>query len=287
MTCGKQSFAQLLSTGRELLCGAVGECNHHREGLHLLAHAADLTTDYIRIHREQCPPTEIAELYIELCRRRVAGEPLQYILGQWEFYGLPFFVGEGVLIPRPETELLVDTALGMLKGNPTPTIADLCSGSGCVPIALSRQLSGSAKIFAYEKSDLAIAYIQKNLMLNHVDNIQVVQGDVLEQGTLLRYGFDLITCNPPYLTGPEMQSLQPELHHEPSMALYGGESGLEFYRALPRLCHDALRSGGYLIFEIGCTQQKEVAEELKGAGYSDVVCLNDLSGLPRVVYGRK
>ena len=221
-----------------------------------------------------------------LCARRSAGEPLQYLLGEWEFYGLPIQVGKGVLIPRPDTETLVEAALMALRGKVNPQIADLCSGSGCVAIALKKSLPG-ATVFAVEASDQAMPYLRQNAAQNAA-KLTILQGDVLLKSTAARFAaLDCIVCNPPYLTAADLSHLQREVAFEPTLALAGGEDGLRFYRSMPALWWDALASGGTLAFEIGAGQEEDVLGFLRAAGYEHTGLTPDLAGIIRVVTGRK
>ncbi len=219
-----------------------------------------------------------------MAERRVAGEPLQYILGEWEFYGLRMFVGEGVLIPRPDTETLVDAVLERFVRTDAPVILDLCSGSGCIALALQANLP-QASVHAVEKSDKALAYLRKNNAY-HGDKITVRQADVLDAHTAAGFsGVDVIVSNPPYLTAEEMASLQTEVRHEPAMALEGGEDGLLFYREIPKIWKKSLRPGGMLAFEVGDAQAEDVAAILEENGFADIRILPDLAGISRVVLG--
>lgn len=275
----------VLKQGTALLEQAVGECDPRREGRILLAHLLGCDENALRLAPRREVPTETAAAFAGLCRRRAAGEPLQYLLGRWEFFGLPFAVGPGVLIPRPETELLVEAALEKLADLPAPALADLCSGSGCVAIAAAKHLPGSA-VTAVELSEKALPFLQQNIALNAA-NVAVVEGDVLDPALLAGRCFDMILSNPPYVTAEEMAALQPEVRREPEMALLGGADGLRFYAALPALCHPLLKPGGWLAFEIGCTQQAAVEGFLAAAGFRNISCRRDLAGLPRVVLGQK
>lgn len=232
---------------------------------------------------------------LELTERRVNGEPLQYLLGEWEFYGMPFKVGEGVLIPRPDTEILVETVLEFFvkAGRKSPEIVDLCSGSGCVAVAIQKNLPMS-KVTAVELSSEAFPYLVENIRRNDVD-VKTMKGDVLN-GELLRnfadpedYGeyrkVDCIVSNPPYLTEKEMGELQSEVRCEPQVALYGGTDGLKFYRVIACLWKEILAEGGLIAFEIGFEQGKAVYDILEKSGYSDIKIIKDLGGNDRVVVG--
>lgn len=241
-----------------------------------------------RLLRGEDPvPEEGAAAFFSLVERRLAGEPLQYLLEEWEFYGLPFLVGPGVLIPRPETELLVDRALEAVEGCPSPALLDLCSGSGCVPIALGNKLP-EARLWGVELSPDALGYFRQNIHRNGADNVTAVAGDVFslpEEVTKRRYR--VITANPPYIPRDELDSLQAEVRREPTLALDGGTDGLDFYRRLPGICLPLLEPGGWLILEIGEGQGAAVAELAREAGFGAVQIQRDLSGLERQVSARR
>lgn len=222
----------------------------------------------------------------ELCKRRSNGEPLQYLLGEWEFYGMTLKVGRGVLIPRQDTETLVDLAINKYKNTDNINALDLCSGSGCIALALERHLK-CASVWAVEKSDVAAGYLRENMDM-HSSALKLVMGDVLDMETSKGMPqFDLIVCNPPYLTADDMAVLQTEVRHEPEEALYGGEDGLDFYRGVTRLWKHKLREGGMLIYEIGAGQEDDVMEILIQHGFENVRCKPDACGIIRCVMGVK
>lgn len=223
----------------------------------------------------------------DMVNRRSSGYPLQYILGEWEFYGLPFRVGEGVLIPRPDTETLVETALEYCKSHENPKIADLCAGSGCIAVAVEKNTVNS-QIYAVELSDKAYSYLEKNISLNN-SSVKAVKGDVLCKNTADGFHeLDIIVSNPPYLTENDMKNLQKEVSYEPQSALYGKTAdGLEFYRIIPEVWKKSLKTGGMIAFEIGAGQERDVSEILENSGFSDIRTYSDLSGITRVVSGRK
>ncbi len=226
---------------------------------------------------------EASELH-RMVQQRKNGEPLQYILGEWEFYGLRIFVGNGVLIPRPDTETLVDTVLGYAKNRKALRIADLCSGSGCIALALKANLP-QACVCAVEKSSEALAYLQKNVRY-HGDVVEIQCADVLHPETAAQLrDLDVIVSNPPYLTEHDMEVLQTEVRHEPEMALRGGADGLHFYREMTALWKNSLRSGGMLAYEVGMGQARDVAQILQAHGFAEIQIIPDLAGIERVVRG--
>lgn len=236
------------------------------------------------------PETEISE---ELARRiaalvekRISGCPLQYILGSWEFFGYEFSVGEGVLIPRADTEILVEAALELLNGCESPSVVDLCSGSGCIAVTLDKQLSG-ADITAVELMPEAARYLTENIR-RHSSSVKYLCGDVLDSRTAARFSMlDCIVSNPPYLTADDMSELQPEVAREPESALFGGSDGLDFYRAMTPIWTDTLKQGGSLLYEIGCGQHDDVADILDRSGLRDITMKKDLAGIIRVVSGKR
>lgn len=229
-------------------------------------------------------PEKQRQAFFQLVEKYASGIPLQYLLGEWEFYGLRLKVGPGVLIPRPDTETLVDTALKLLRGLTAPRVADLCAGSGCITAAIAQHCP-EARLFALERSEEAFVYLQQNLSILAPDATALLC-DVFTPPPLLKT-LDFVLSNPPYLDAAEMDSLSPLVAHEPGMALFGGTDGLDFYRRLPALYFPLLRPGGYILFEVGYTQAEKVSLLLLDSGYKDVTVTNDLAGVPRVVSGKK
>lgn len=220
---------------------------------------------------------------IALAKRRASGQPLQYLISEWEFYGIPIKVGKGVLIPRSDTETLVDVAIKL--ANPTAQIIDLCAGSGCISAAIANNLSNS-HITAIELSTQAISYAKKNL-LPFGNVVDLLHHDVLDKTISKNFqNIDMIVCNPPYLTLKDMSTLQEEVKFEPSIALYGGFDGLLFYRQIANIWKKSLKEDGWIIFEIGYSQKLDVLNILKKNGFINTKSIEDLSGNARVVIGQ-
>lgn len=224
----------------------------------------------------------------DLIEKRRSGYPLQYLLGQWEFFGCPVKVGEGVLIPRPDTETLVEQILDICSDHrlTSPVIADLCSGSGCIAIALKKHIPG-AKVYAAELSGAALGYLRQNAAMNDAD-IEIIQGDVLDERFCQNFrDLDIIVSNPPYLTAEEMKSLQTEVSYEPETALYGGADGLDFYRRMTAVWKDSLRQSGWLAYEFGMGQHDAVKKLLENNSFTDIELRTDGGGIIRTAAGRK
>ena len=231
-------------------------------------------------------PEKVERAALEMLGRRVSGYPLQYILGEWEFFGLPFEVGEGVLIPRQDTEALVERVRDILLERATEEryTADLCAGSGCIGSDLAK-LCG-ARVKCIELSEAAFGYLKQNITLNGVeDRVTAVLADVLDESSA-DGEFDLIVSNPPYLDDTDMKNLQSEVAHEPKMALYGGADGLEFYRKMIAVWTKRLKRGGAFAVEIGMGQERGVIEIFAENGIR-ADCIKDMRGIYRVVYGVK
>lgn len=260
---------------------ASGKENSDFDARCLLEFVLNLNPTQYLLNRSEEVDLVCAEKFLSLVERRSNGEPLQYILGKWEFMGLPFYVGEGVLIPRPETEMLVEFALDFLKDKKNPVVIDLCSGSGCIAISVAKHLP-NAKVYAVEKSDLAFPYLKKNIWLNCVFNVSAVHGDIFDRTLLSDIKPDLILSNPPYIRSPEIASLQSEVRNEPSMALDGGEDGLIFYREIANGWLDRLGTGGAIAVECAEDQTEDIIRMFsEKTQYAEA--FNDLSGLPRTV----
>jgi release factor glutamine methyltransferase len=246
------------------------------------------------------PDTEISSARLAAVNKTVNARifdrvPLQYLVPFWDWYGIKLKLTTGVLCPRQETELIVDIALDYCKENAltAPVIADLCSGSGNIAIALKKNLP-QGKVYAVENSALAVPTLLFNCKHNDTD-VSFVQGSVLEKATLLKFrddygspiGLDVIVSNPPYLTKAEMNTLQPELVHEPDVALYGGMDGLDYYRVMIPLWKTLLKKGGLMLFEIGENQGREVRKFFRESGFEDMKIHKDYGGNDRAVSGIK
>lgn len=216
-------------------------------------------------------------------KKRLTGYPLQYILGEWEFYGLPFFVGEGVLIPRADTEGLVQTCIDFANKRPLK-ILDLCSGSGCIAVSLAKKLP-LCDVYAIEKSSDAISYLRKNVELNKV-NVNIIHSDALVRDDSLP-NFDVIVSNPPYLTKSDMGNLQREVQFEPPMALYGEKDGLYFYKTLTAVWSEKLNHHGLFAFEVGENQHAAVENIFIQNGYKTICNKYDLCDIIRVIVATK
>ncbi len=210
------------------------------------------------------------------------GEPLQYVIGKWDFYESEFFVGRGVLIPRPETEELVELAIKEAKKFSTPVVYDLCSGSGCIGISIAKALPDSA-VYCVEKSKNAFKYLEENIIL--APNACSIKGDIFKPEEFIDSfkKADVIVSNPPYIRSDEIRSLQTEVQKEPIIALDGGVDGLDFYRAIIKNFSNHLNQNGVLILEIGNEQGESVSEMLVSSGFSDVEIIKDIYGNDRIV----
>lgn len=238
------------------------------------------------------PEKEVSEanekIIRELAEKRSQGQPLQYLLGEWEFYGYNFKVGEGVLIPRPDTETLIEQVLDICRTNGlvSPKIADLCSGSGCIAITLKKEIP-SADVYAIELSDKAFGYLRENVRLNNAD-ITVIHGDVLD--IHIREDltdFDIIVSNPPYLTQEDMDTLQTEVTYEPALALFGGSDGLDFYRNITKTWRRSLKKGGWLCYEYGFGQHDDVKKILLENKFENITLCRDLGNIFRTAAAQK
>jgi len=216
-----------------------------------------------------------------ILRQREIRYPLQYILGEWDFYKYKFKVGVGVLIPRSDTEVLVLECAKFLQEKQSPKVLDLCSGSGCIGISLAKDFPDSAVVLV-EKYSEALRYIEKNVELNSADNTLILQGDIFE-GAANSESYDLIVSNPPYIPPVEMEITSPEVKFEPETALLGGEDGLDFYRAITENYKNALNSGGMLAFEVGINEAKKVKSILTDQGFDNIKIVKDYNEIERVV----
>lgn len=225
-----------------------------------------------------------SEKAIAMAQRRAAGEPLQYILGSWSFMGREYTVGEGVLIPRDDTEVVVREALKLAKPLHCPVIVDLCAGSGVIAITLAKELD--ATVYAVEKSEKAFYYLTDNISLNQA-KVEAIHADLADCVDGFADGsLDMIVSNPPYIRSGEIADLQREVQYEPRLALDGGMSGYDFYESIISLWTKKLKKGGCIAFEIGEGQFDTIAALLTNAGYTDIKGFPDIQGITRAVTAR-
>ena len=251
--------------------------------LYLIEHIYGYTqTDFITGSRKLIDESKLESLE-NLVGRRINGEPLQYLIGQWEFYGYPLKVGKGVLIPRDDTEVVLNDCLSFLKNFDNPTVLDLCSGSGAIAIAISKE--SNATVAAVEKSESALPYLMENVKLNNA-NVKVINDDIFTCMDMFKdKSFDLIVSNPPYIKSEEIKDLQIEVRQEPTMALDGGKDGYTFYRHIIKHYKSKLKAGGMLAFEIGEGQYRYIENLLKQEKFENIGGSYDLGNIQRTIYG--
>ena len=270
-----------LKNAREIL-EACGNEDHDFDARCLCEYCFEMCGTKLALSLEREADEQSVKKLKELVKRRCSGEPLQYILGEWEFMGKSFFVGEGVLIPRPETELLVETVSGYIKNSRLDkfVVYDLCAGSGCIGISIALQ-NPKTQVFAVEKYGGAFNYLEKNIKRYALKNIHAQKGDILTSETRESLPTaDVILSNPPYIKSGEIASLQAELSYEPVCALDGGEDGLLFYRALVSWL-DNLSPTGIMALEIGDEQAEDIEKLFKNR-CGEIKIIKDYSGHDRI-----
>jgi release factor glutamine methyltransferase len=236
-------------------------------------------------HLDEIPGSDAAAALRGLAERRFGGEPIQYIVGETEFYGLDFEVNRDVLIPRPETEHLVEKSIALANRFARPNILDVGTGSGAIAITLAHELP-AAEIVATDIAPTALTVARRNAERHGVaERVKFVEGDLLDP--VASRQFDLIVSNPPYVPHTDRDSLSVEVRDfEPALALFAGADGLAIYRRLVPDSFRALVPGGFLVLEIGCGQQAAIEKLSAGAGFKDIEFTADLQGIPRVASGR-
>lgn len=255
----------------------------------LLEYVCNTDKQYLLLHGDNEITEEQASKYLELIEKRAKRIPLQHLTGQQEFMGYPFKVNENVLIPRQDTEILVELVSKLLL--PEMSVLDVCTGSGCIIISLLRYFSEQQKKNGTQHfikgtgldiSEKALDVARENARLNHVD-VNFIESDLF---TNINEKFDIIVSNPPYIVADVIPSLMPEVkEHEPMLALDGGEDGLDFYHKIIESAPQYLNARGCLCFEIGYDQGKAVSDLMKMQGFQNVKVIKDYAGLDRVVVG--
>lgn len=274
------TYREALSLGEKVL--SMAEITEVKtDAWILLEMAAKIDRSFYYLHMEDEIPAEQLKEYEWALKKRAERIPVQYIVGETEFMGLRFKVNSNVLIPRPDTETLVEEALKLAK--PGMKVLDMCTGSGCIITSIvyhGKEIEG----YASDISRHAINVAKENAKNNHV-SVMFETGDLFDH---IKGKYDMIVSNPPYIRTDEIPKLMPEVQNfEPVQALDGKEDGLYFYRRIVTEAKDYLNEGGYLLFEIGFDQGEDVSELMEQAGFANVRVIKDLAGNDRVVGGTK
>lgn len=277
---GDQTIAGLLSYGQRLLdtqdCDAAFECQL------LLAHALEQPRTHLIAWPEKIVAPEQAARYVALVRRRALGHPVAYLTGKKSFWSMQLAVSAAVLIPRPDTEVLVELALELLHGLKHPRVLDLGTGSGAIALAIANERPDSG-VIATDASEDALAIARQNRDTNRLNNVQFVLGhwyQAIEQ----RSAFDLIVSNPPYIAADDPHLSQGDLRFEPRSALVSTDSGLQDMRTIISHAPQHLRPGGKIALEHGMTQAEATRQLLSDSGFVEPKTRKDLAGLDRVSY---
>ena len=257
--------------------------NSKFEAQSLLQKAFSLDRVGFIIHKTDKADENCSHNFLNFIERRISGEPLQYILGEWSFMGFDFKVGRGVLIPRDDTEVVVNLCIDFLENRTDKKTVDLCSGSGAIAVALDK-ISG-AKVTAVEIDETAFSYLETNVKENN-SSVKPVMADALKIcDTFADGGLDLIVSNPPYIKSADIETLQKEVQLEPRLALDGGEDGCDFYREIVNRWSRKLKKGGALAFELGEGQADAVKALMTEQGFSDFKISLDFGGVQRAIIG--
>jgi release factor glutamine methyltransferase len=280
------TLAEWLQKGEGELSAGPHPDRARRDAEEFLLGVLTANKAWLMAHQDQTLSDLEADQYCGLIERRFAGEPVQYILGQTEFFGLPFRVNRGVLIPRPETEHVVEKVIELAAPFTGPRIVDVGTGSGVIAVTLAHKLP-QAIVTATDFSEVALGIAQWNANRNRVSGrVRFREGDLLVPVT--NEQFEIVVSNPPYVPERDRDSLSVEVRdYEPAQALFAGEDGLAVYRRLIPATFAALLSGGFVVLEIGYGQQESVHTLLRDAGFADIQFTADLQGIPRVASARR
>lgn len=253
----------------------------HSKARRLLAFTLNVPKEYLIINNEKELSKQDFEYYKNYITRLINGEPIQYIIGKQEFMGIEFNVNKDVLIPQPDTEILVEETIKIAKEYNKPKVLDLCTGSGAIAVSIKKYIP-EAEVFA---SDISIKALQLARINNIDNNINFIESNLFEN---INNEFDIIVSNPPYIRTEEIKSLSKEVQNEPLIALDGGQDGLDFYRDIIKQAHNYLKSNGKLCLEIGDEQKDAITQILKSNfNYTNIKYYKDLQGNDRVIIVEK
>lgn len=287
-----KQYSQLYLEARRALLATEDQQSASLLARNLLCHVSGKTQEQVIADRDLYANEEVCQAMEQAVARVMSGEPLAYVLGEWEFYGLRLYVDKNVLIPRDDTCAVTDLAIrNALFLDQSPRILDLCTGSGCIGLAIASRVK-DARVTLADISKEALAVAKKNVASVHFSGrVSCVQADALAPAPGFLGKFDMIVSNPPYITGPEMLDLPASVDdYEPHLALYGGEDGLDFYRSITENYKSALKPGGYLCFEFGMGQGDDVCKILLNNGFTIIERTTDFNDRERAVIaqlGRK
>ncbi len=246
----------------------------------LLTKFMNKSKEYLIIHTEKIVDKDIEKKYVEGINKIAKGCPLQYIIHIQEFMKLNFYVNKSVLIPRQDTEILVEEVLNLMKKKPSSKVLDLCTGSGAIGISIAKYFPG-AKVTLSDISNVALKIAEKNAINNNV-NVEIIKSNLFKN--LQDTKFDLIVSNPPYIETDVISTLDVQVQKEPIIALDGGKDGLDFYKKIIKEAYKHLNKNGILAFEIGYNQKEKVINLLEEAQvYNDIYSKKDLSGNDRII----
>ncbi len=265
----------------------AGVIDAQTEARELVCYAADKTREQLFRDMSLYASGELERRVDELVQRRLEGEPVAYIVGEWEFYGLPLDVSREVLIPRNDTEVLARLAIEKAQAaGEGARVLDLCAGTGCVGLAIAANAPQSRVVLA-DLSEGALRLCKQNVRRNGLNaRVTCMSVNAMEPPSSVLWDFDVIACNPPYIPSADIDGLEVAVsRYEPRMALDGGEDGLDFYRFISAKWKSALRLGGSLIFEVGIGQAEQVAQIMAENGFENIVITPDTNDIPRVVQG--
>ena len=265
----KAGVEEATQAARELVCSAAGKTKE----------------ELLRDGALYAVP-EVERNAYDLAQRLLSGEPVAYLVGEWEFYGLPLDISPAVLIPRPDTEVLVSQVIEKAKDLTECRALDLCAGSGCIGLALAANVP-HARVLLGELDDEALKICRQNIRRNNLTGrVTSMRLDARQKPSRNLGEFHVIVSNPPYIPTADIDTLDTSVKdHEPRLALDGGADGLDFYRAIIEKWRDALTKDGMLFFEVGIGQADEVLRMMRSSGFGDVQIVKDLNGIPRVVFG--
>mgnify|MGYP002675437909 CR=1 FL=1 len=287
-----RTYKELLEEGYQLL-NSAGIEEARLDAWLLLEFVADIKRAWYYAHMDETAETAVAERYRQLCEKRAQHIPLQHLTGQAYFMGYEFYVDDRVLVPRQDTETLVEEAISHLRELPAPKILDMCTGSGCILLSLLMELPQASGTGADVSADALEVAKENTRRLGLEKRAELIQSDLFSADYFEKNSrkkcmeYDMLISNPPYIRTADIDGLMDEVRlHDPRLALDGKADGLYFYEKITEQAGKYLKPGGWLIYEIGCDQGKDVAEIMKKKGFIQIEVKKDLAGLDRIVEGR-